>query len=55
MDIHPVRFTKKQIEFLEHMISEIGFDRFEEECLDLRETIKSAGSGGNYVHQNQKI
>lgn len=55
MDVHPVRFTKKQIEFLEHMISEIGFDRFEEECLDLRETIKSAENGGNHVYKNQEI
>jgi hypothetical protein len=36
---HPVRFTRKQITFIEHMINEVGLERWEEECLDLLKSI----------------
>lgn len=40
--IHLVRFTKNQVAFLRHLFNETGFDYFEEECLDLVDTIKKA-------------
>lgn len=38
--LHPVRFTKRQVEFIDHMICEKGMDYWEEECEDLLNTIK---------------
>lgn len=38
--IHPVRFTRKQIAFIEHMINEKGIEFWKEECLDLVSTIE---------------
>jgi len=39
-ELHPVRFTKRQIEFLEHMIRETGIAYWEEECLDIISAIE---------------
>lgn len=37
--IHPVRFTYKQVEFIEHLLCEFS-EYFEEENDDLRKTIE---------------
>lgn len=37
--VHSVRFTNKQIAFIDHMINEVGLERWEEECLDLLQSI----------------
>lgn len=37
-DIHPVRFTNKQVGFIEHLLCEFS-EYFEEENADLSETI----------------
>ena len=46
-DLHPVRFTKDQVEFLRHLFNESGYDYFEEECTDLEATIKKSEEGCN--------
>lgn len=38
--IHSARFTNGQIAFIDHMINEVGLERWEEECLDLLHTIE---------------
>lgn len=40
--LHPVRFTKEQVEFIEHIISEKGMEYWEEECIDLLDTINGS-------------
>ena len=42
MEKHPVRFTPRQIEFIQHMMEQNGYDYWEEECVDLEETIIKA-------------
>ena len=51
--MHPVRFTRRQVEFIELVISEF-FEYFEEEFSDLLSTIKSAEEGDNHVHKDQE-
>ena len=38
--LHPVRFTKKQIAFIKHMIHEKAYEYWEEECGDILSTIE---------------
>ncbi len=45
-ELHPVRFTKRQIDFIEHMIYEKGYDFWEEQCSDIISTIESYESNG---------
>lgn len=40
-DLHPVRFTNKQMELIKHIMSEFS-EYFEEEAHDFFETIKEA-------------
>jgi hypothetical protein len=44
-ELHPVRFTKRQIEFIQNMMDH-NWDYFEEECADLNRTIEQAEKGG---------
>ncbi len=37
-ELHPVRFTRKQVEFIQHFLSQFD-EYFEEEGADLSETI----------------
>jgi len=34
-EVHPVRFTKKQIGFLKHLIKELGIEHWKDNCQDL--------------------
>ena len=41
-ELHPVRFTYKQIEFIKHMVFEVAGDYFEEESGNILDTIRLA-------------
>lgn len=39
---HPVRFSSEQIEFIQHMMHEKGYEFWEDACFDIEETIIKA-------------
>jgi hypothetical protein len=40
-ELHPVRFTREQVNFIRHMMSEKGYEFWEGECDDLSDTIST--------------
>ncbi len=42
---HPVQFSRKQVKFIQHMMNEVAFEYFEDDCADLVSTIDKAEEG----------
>ena len=41
-ELHPVRFSKSQINFILHMIHEKALEYWEEECQDILSTVEKS-------------